>query len=343
MTLAVLIALPATAAYKVPHQADGRPDLSGAWSNASLTKLERDPKFGDRAVLTPAEAAEIEGASAAYNAMRNQPTKPGTKVEDIPCSPGFVGSNCGYNQGWTDPGDTVMRVDGKPRSSFITNPVNGRVPPLKPEAQAALAAKGVQVVARSQAEALKAGELAGKPGQNDNPEGRSLGERCLTVGAGWGPVMMPGLYNNNYEIVQSKDSVAIMTEMVHDVRVIRLNAQHRTDGVRPWFGDSIGHYEGDTLVVETTGYNPQQGLRGSSDNLKVTERFRRVSPDRMSYKFKVEDPTTWTQPWSGEYEFSKTKGLVYEYACHEGNYALEGILAGARDEERLARAASAKK
>jgi hypothetical protein len=336
---AVLAALatPAWAAdWKPPHMADGKPDLNGTWTNSSLTRLERDPKLGERLVLTPAETAKLEGDNKAYNTMRNQPTRPDQKIDEIPCSPGFVGSNCGYNQGWTDPGETVMRVRGEPRSSFITSPANGRVPAVRPEAQARMAARGVTPVARSQADALKAGELAGRPGQNDNPEGRSLAERCISMGQ---PLMQPGLYNNNYQITQSKDAVAIEQEMIHDTRIVRLNAKHRTDGARPWFGDPIGWYEGDTLVVETTNYSSKQNLRGASENLTLTERFTRVGPDRIRYQFKVEDPTTWDTAWSGEYEFGKAKGIVYEYACHEGNYALEGILAGARAEEEQARAA----
>ncbi len=148
--------------------------------------------------------------------------------------------------------------------------------------------------------------------------------------------MLPLLYNNTYKIVQGKDTVAIEVEMVHDVRIIRLNAVHRSDGLRPWFGDSIGHYEGGTLVVETTNFPPSQPFLGSWKNLKVTERFSRAGADRVLYQFKVEDPSVWTEVWGGEYEFSKAAGMLYEYACHEGNYGLPDILAGARAEEAAA-------
>ena len=155
----------------------------------------------------------------------------------------------------------------------------------------------------------------------------------MSFGSSSGPIMQPQLYNNTYQFVQSKDHVAIWVEMVHDVRIVRLNSKHRTDGVRPWMGDSIGWYDGDTLVVETVGFHPFQNLRGSSANLKMTERFTRVGPNRLLYQFKAEDPTVFAEPWGGEYEFNKATGSVYEYACHEGNYGLENILAGARAEE----------
>ena len=227
----------------------------------------------------------------------------------------------------------MIRVNGEGRTSMITFPANGRIPARKASAPAAVGARG-------------GGEGGGpdRPGQNDNPEGRSLGERCImSFGASSGPIMQPQLYNNNYQFVQSKDSVAIWVEMVHDVRIIPLKSEHRTEGVRPYMGDSIGHYEGDTLVVETINFNPkQQSVRGADANLKVTERFTRVGKTRLLYQFKVEDPTVWDQPWGGEYEFLPASGSVYEYACHEGNYGLENILAGAREEERLAAEAKSK-
>jgi hypothetical protein len=258
-------------------------------------------------------------------------------LDSIPCSPGFVGTNCGYNAGWIDPGDRIMRVNGKPVTSFITFPANGRIPPSLSGAPAVRVRGGGN-------EGGEGSTAPQRPGQNDNPEGRSLGERCImSFGQSSGPVMQPQLYNNNYQIVQSKDSVGIWVEMVHDVKIVHLNAKHRTDGVRPWMGDSIGHYEGPTLVVETTNFPQAQALRGAWQDLKVTEKFTRVAKDRILYQFTVEAPTVWAQPWGGEYEFGTAKGLVYEYACHEGNYGLEGILAGARDEERMAREAAAKR
>jgi hypothetical protein len=309
--------------------ANGRPDLEGTWTNATLTHLERPAEYGNRAVLTPQEVSALEKKNSDLVALGNQPTDPKATVKDLPadCS-GGRGENCNYNAAWTDPGTQVMRVHGEPRSSFITFPNSGRIPSLTPAAVA-----GGSVL-RRYGPPLPTGLR-----QNDNPETRALGERCLTsFGFSAGPVMLPLLYNNTYQIVQSQDTVAIVVEMVHDVRLIRLNAHHRADGLRPWFGDSVGHYEGNALIVETTNFPESQVFMGSWRALKVTERFTRVASGRLLYQFKVEDPATWTQPWGGEYEFSPAGGRLFEYACHEGNYGLADILAGARAEEAAAAA-----
>jgi hypothetical protein len=288
------------------------------------------------------EAAKIEGDTAFRNARINAPTaretqEKWTELAKGPdtldeCRGGSRGTACGYNAGWTDPGDLVMRVNGEPRTSMITFPANGRMPARVAGANAGRAGRAAVV------ESSEAGPGTTRPGQNDNPEGRSLGERCImSFGVSSGPVMTPQLYNNTYRLVQTKDYVAIWVEMVHDIRIVRLNSTHRTDGVRPWMGDSIGWWDGDTLVVETTNYHPLQNVRGAGPKLKVTERFTRVAGDRLHYAFKVEDPDTWVAPWGGEYEFGATSD-VYEYACHEGNYGLQNILAGARYDEQLAEA-----
>jgi hypothetical protein len=316
------------AGYKVPLNAYGQPDLEGTWTNATLTVLERPTQYGDRLVLSEDEVRKVESAEAKTIADGNAPTDPKVKTTDLPynCGRGFSGAGCGYNSAWIDPGSTVMRVDGQPRTSFITSTPNGRIPPYK---------SGVSVANPFAAMRMHYGE---------NPENQTLGERCLiSFGNSAGPVMLPLLYNNNYEIAQSKDSVAILIEMVHDVRIIHIGARHRTDGIRPWFGDSIGWYNGPTLVVETTNFPQAQAFRGAWKELKVTERFTRTAPNRIRYQFTVEDPTVWDTPWGGEYEFSPSTGtgVIYEYACHEGNYALEGILSGARADE-AASAAKAK-
>jgi hypothetical protein len=320
--------------YKAALTPSGIPDLQGVWTNASLTRLERDTKFGDRAAYTPQETAALEGDRKALVAVQAAPTDPNASTAQINGScevKGYTGGPaCGYNGAWTDPGDTVMRVAGQPRTSFITFPANGRIPARVAGAPDPGPRRGGGEGSRE----------ANRPGQNDNPEGRSIAERCIFMPTNSGPVLQSSLYNNNYQFVQSKDSIAINIEMAHEVRVIRLNAKHRTDGVRPYTGDSIGHFEGDTLVVETTNFSPQQNFRGSSEHLKVTEHFTRVGKDRLLYQFKVEDPTVWKEAWGGEYEFLPAAGLVYEYACHEGNYGLQNILAGAREEERQALAAS---
>ena len=309
-----------TAPYHAPRAVDGQPDLQGTWTNASLTPLERPAALGERKVMTADEVKAVEGKRAEVIAESSAPTKADFDLNKTPCyaanlTQGGATPDCGYNAFWVDHGDAVMRVNGEPRTSMITFPANGRMPPRLPRKPGApIPVRGVY----------------GRAGEN--PENQTLAERCITSFANHaGPVMLPSFYNSNYQIVQGRDSVAILVEMIHDVRIVRLNAQHSP--MKVWYGDSIGHYEGDTLVVETTNYNPNEALFGGSPDMKVTERFTRVGPTRLRYEFKVEDPTVWATPWGGEYEFSPAKGPVYEYACHEGNYALPDILAGARLEE----------
>src|SRR5277367_749922 len=312
-------AAPAGGAYKAPLNAYGQPDFEGTWTNATLTVLERPKEYGTRKVMTANEVKKIEGDDAKQVAEGNKPTDPKVKTSDLPheCGRGFSGAGCGYNSAWIDPGSTVMRVNGEPRTSFVTDPADGRLPPPK---------RGV-VVPNPYAH------------YGQNPENQTLAERCLTsFGYSAGPVMLPLLYNTNYEIAQSKDTVAIVVEMVHDVRIIHIGGKHRSDGERPWMGDSIGWYEGPTLVVETSNFPEATALRGAWKELKVTERFTRVGPHRILYQFTVVDPTVWDASWSGEYEFTASKGRIFEYACHEGNYALSGILAGARADEATAAA-----
>jgi hypothetical protein len=314
-------AIAQTAGYKTPRNAWGQPDLQGNWTNATITPAERDPKYGDRLALTEQEVKELESSNAQLVAEGNKPTDPNAKVTDLPtnCGRGFTGVDCGYNSAWVDPGTRIIDLQGVKRSSIIVEPKNGRIPPLTKEAQ----------------EKLKTRLVRGGRGSFDNPENRSLGERCiLSFGSSAGPPMLPLLYNNNYQIVQTRDEVAIDVEMVHDVRHIRLAGQHPPSNVKLWMGDSIGHWEGDTLVVETTNMRPEQAFRGASPELKVVERFTRVAPNQIKYSFTVSDPQTYTQPYTGEVALNAAKGPIYEYACHEGNYALPGILAGARTEEK---------
>lgn len=318
------------AEWKVPRTPDGKPDLQGNWTNATLTQLERSLEFGERKTLTPEEAAKIEGAAAQHVEENAKPTDPKAGILDLPtdCGYGFTGTNCGYNNFWVDRGTQVVRIDGQPRSSIITEPTNGRIPSLTP-----VGAK--EAGARMTAFRKGAGPV-------DGPEIRSLGERCLTsFGSSAGPPMLPLMYNNTYSIVQTADTVMILVEMVHDARVIRVGGKHVPGGVKKWYGDSIGRWEGDTLVVETTHFHPQQTFRGLGPDRKVTERFTRISRDQTLYQFKVEDPAL-TQPFAGELSLNATPDLMYEYACHEGNYALPGILAGAREEERAAAGAKLK-
>ena len=329
--------------WVAPRTADGAPDLQGNWSNETQTPLERMGKYGQ--TLTEEQAAALEKRALDVEEFRDRPSDPNapapakgggdelsppgekTFVEQIAEAAG--GAVGGYNGFWLDPGNKVIRIDGVARSSIIVDPPNGRIPPLT--------AEGKQRIAERMASMRKYS-------QYDHPELASLSDRCIiSFGSNAGPPMLPNyFYNNNYTIVQTKDHVMIMTEMNHDARIIRLGAQkHAPPQVRPWFGDSIGRWEGDTLVVETTNIHPTQlsqtsplwPYRGASEKLKVTERFTRTGPDVLLYKFTLEDPSTFTAPFSGELPFNRINEMIHEYACHEGNYALPGILAGARAEE----------
>jgi hypothetical protein len=306
--------------WEAPRTADGHPDLQGTWSNATITPLERPPEFGDRLLLTDAEARAQEEDVAKFNAAADAPTDPKTKTQDLPaeCAKGFSGANCGYNFFWIDPGTKVLTLNGEKRSSIITNPSNGRLPPLKPEAQLRL-------------QALFATFSSDGIGPADGPEMRPLGERCLlSFGSSAGPPMLPLLYNNNYQIVQTPDKIVILVEMVHDARVIRIGGAHVPANIRYWMGDSIGHWEGDMLVVETTNFRKEVDYRGSAANMKVTEWITRGAPNQIRYRFTVDNPDIYSRPWSGELVMNASRDKIYEYACHEGNYALPNILSGAR-------------
>ena len=310
--------------WQVPRTAFGQPDLQGNWSNATLTPLTR--RSGQTQALSRDEVLRIEsGAADAVNLAINEPSDP-----DRPLPPGGnhpicidSGTTC-YNEVYRDPGDRVAVVWGEPRSSILTRP-DGRVPALTSEARAMLAEiRG----ARSQP----------LGGGFDNPEDRPLAERCLaSFGSNAGPPMLPNYwYNNNYTIVQSPDAIVIMTEMVHDARIIHLGERTPLPGgIEPWFGDSWGRWDGNTLVVETTNINPENVFQGVplSDQGKIIERFTRSSDDAFIYEFTVDDPGRYAEPWGGELPFNRLDDLVYEYACHEGNYALEGVLRGARYDE----------
>jgi len=313
-------------AWIVPRTADGHPDLQGNWSNATITPIQRPD--GQNLVLTPDEVARIEGNRAERIEEEAAPTDPDRPAPPVggDGSTGAAGGVGGYNYFWIDAGDRVAVYDGQPRSSLITSPESGRRPPLTPEAQQRIAA------ARRDAPQF---------GPYDNPENRPMAERCiLSFGSNLGPPMLPNyFYNNNYTIVQTADHVMIMTEMVHDVRVIKLGERKPLPPhIRPYGGDSWGRWVGDTLVVETTNIHPEQDLQGiaPTEALRVIERFSRADENTINYEFTVIDPTTYTQPWGGEMPYNRLDAQVYEYACHEGNYALGNVLSGARAEERQA-------
>ena len=303
----------AESAWKVPRTPDGRPDLQGTWTNATLTRLERADTFGDRRALTPEEVAKIEGTEAQYVANAAKPSD--LKQKDPNCVNFQFG--CGYNNFWIDRGSRVVTVNGEKRSSLLIEPANGKVPPLTESRRLELAAERAA------------------HGSFDGPEARPLGDRCLLAfGSSSGPPMLPVLYNNHYQIVQNDDTVLILVEMVHDARIVRMNGRHVPTNVRKWMGDSIGRWDDDTLVVETTGFTQWEKFRGATPNVKVTERFTRTGPDSMLYQFRLEDPAAFTAPLAGEFPFYRTDERIYEDACHEGNYALPGILAGAREQEK---------
>jgi hypothetical protein len=305
-------------ARTLPRTPEGHPDLSGNWTNVTITPFEREE--GRSAVLTWDEVARLEGGAVARVERAAQPSDP-----DRP-PPQAGGSVGGYNNVYIDRGDRVAIVKGEPRSSLVTRPANGRRP--------ALSAEGRRRAAERRA-------FLGQFGDYDHPELRPLGERCIvSFGTSGGPPMIPNtFYNNNYTIVQTADHIMIMAEMVHDVRVIRLGEPKPLPaGVKLWFGDSWGRWEGSTLVVETTNLNPRHPFRSvvPTERTKVVERFTRVDEETILYDFTIDDPDNYTEPWGGEIPFTKFDDLLYEYSCHEGNYALQGILSGARYEESQA-------
>ena len=296
-------------AWKMPRTPDGHPDLQGIWNNSTRTPLERPAEFAGKPTLTDADAKVWEQKE--HQAWEDLD---GTSEGPLHKTKGSEGTGA-YNVLFYDMGSGLARVDGVKRTSMVIDPPDGRIPPVVPQARErnriAAAARSANV---------------------GNVKDHGLSERCIFVSMS-GPPMLPTLYNNNYQIVQSPDAIMIMAEEIHDVRIIRMNAQHAPENVRQWLGDSIGRWEGDTLVVETTNFTDQTRFRGSSKDLKVTERFTRVDSNNIVYKATIEDPSTWTKPWTVELPFAAAPGPIYEYACHEGNYAIEDILAGARKTE----------
>jgi len=311
--------------------AQQRPDLSGTYDTSTLTPLQRPAKFGVKLLLTEAEAEAIAEEEAATLAAANASTDPDREAppEGGDGSTGAYGNVGGYNLFWIDRGSGAVRIDGKWRTSIIIDPPNGRRPPMTREGRRASAARA-RMYRPNTGRAWWIDEGL-DPGPYDDPELRPLAERCLLgFGSTSGPPMLPVLYNNLKRIVQTEDTVMILVEMVHDARIIRLNSKHAPPDVRKWMGDSIGHWENDTLVVDTTNFRDQPALSGASRDLHVVERFRRLDDQTLLYQFTVDDPAVWTAPWTGEYTWRATEDRVYEYACHEGNYSFGGILRGAR-------------
>ena len=317
LMLAAATALTAQTNWKAPRTPDGQPDLQGNWTNATLTPFQRPPELGNKEFFTEDEAAAFEKQRIQANDV--------DRVEG-PRGAADLGRRA-YNNTWMDRGTHVTKYR---RTSLVVDPPNGRVPPYTPEAQKRY----------DEFKAYSAQHPA------DGPEDRYLTERCILFGAA-GPPMLPEPYNNNYEIVQNRNSVTILAEMNHDARTIPLDGRpHIPAEIKQWKGDSRGHWDGDTLVVESTNFrfNNQSRfgvawLDGLTDgNLKVTERFTRVDPNTIIYRATIDDPTVYTKPWTVELSMRKRTEPLYEYACHEGNYGLADILRGARAEEKAAAA-----
>jgi hypothetical protein len=324
---------PASAAdgTDIPRLPNGKPDLTGTYDAGTVTPVDRPPQYGNNLYLTPEEAKQLEESSAAFWAAAEQKSKGGERQAPQLGGDGNnmfgAGGVGGYNAFWIDPGSEAVMVDGKFRTSIIYDPPNGRRPPMTPQGMARMADNFSSFTHQNTGEATWLDHEG--PGPFDNPEDLALAERCL-LGFSGGPPMLPSLYNNYLRIVQTADHVVILAEMVHDARVVRIDSEHGPEEMRRWLGDSIGYWDGDTLVVETRNFRDDTGLYGGDQNLVVVERFSRAKNGNLNYHFRVEDPTAWTAPWAGEYEWQASDSRVFEYACHEGNYALGNILRGAR-------------
>jgi len=305
---ATLVLMPAphtgqTKTYTPPKTADGRPDFQGVWTNVTITPLERPADLKDKPFFTPQEAAQYEKQVVDRN---NADRRDGGAEADV---------SRAYNDAWWDRGTKVVKTL---RTSLVVDPPDGHVPAILPEA------------AKRQQERL----AQNRGHQYDGPENRPVQERCL-IWPTLGPPMLPSFYNNNYQIVQGPGYVAILVEMIHDVRIIPTDGRpHSPSSVRLWAGDSRGRWEGNTLVIDTTNFTNKTAFRGSSENLHLVERFTRTDAETLMYEVTVEDPSTWAKTWKIEVPMRKSSDPVYEYACHEGNYSLQGVLAGARADEK---------
>ncbi len=316
----------------IPRRPDGKPDLSGTYDVGTLTPLLRPERYGNRVEMTAEEAEALESYWATNMAKDYEPSNPdrtappeGGVAVQIPEAEGAAGKTGGYNHFYLDNGTTAFKLDGKYRTSILTDPPNGHMPPLTE--------LGRQ---RAQYAALNRHENTGtawwmdrEVGPYDDVELRPLAERCILARGAAGAPVLPSGYNNIKRVVQTDDYVMITIEWMHDVRIIRLNDERLPEDLLQWSGDSIGSWDGDTLVVETTNYREGNGVSRAALGLRVIERFSRIDADTLRYQFTVHDPA-FQQPYSGEYPWPSTDDLLYEYACHEGNYSLGGILRGAR-------------
>jgi hypothetical protein len=303
MKLFILVVAALPLAAQAPRTPDGKPDLQGVWTSATLTPLERPADLGNKQFFTKEEAVEWTKQFLQNN---NRDRRDGPAQVDV---------GRAYNEFWFSRGDAVVPTL---RTSLIIDPPDGRIPALTPDGQQ-------RAAARAERQRLHPA---------DGPEDRSLAERCINWPVA-GPPMIPGGYNNNYQIVQGPGYVTIVVEMIHDVRTISTDGRpHLPATVRQWMGDPRGHWEGNTLVVDTTNFTDKTNFRGSGENLHLIERFTRTGPNQLMYEFTVNDPASFTRPWTVQIPMAKTDGPLFEYACHEGNYGMEGMLRGARQQER---------
>lgn len=296
IAVAALLILPITSHAQegeIPRLANGLPDLQGTWDFRTITPLQRPVELGTKATLTPEEAAAFEAAQVE---LRNRDNFTDTSQTGD------------YNDFWYDRG---TQLDGDVRTSLIIAPDNGRIPELTEAAQA------------RRTERIEQARL------NRGIEVRPLSERCI-MGFNSGPPMIPSAYNNNVQLVQTEEHVLIHNEMVHNARIVRMNDSEHRASPRKWEGDSIGYWDGDTLVVETRNFARATSFGNSSENLALTERFWRIDANTIAYEFTIEDDTTWTEPWTVMFTMVKAEEPIYEYACHEGNYSMAGIMAGWR-------------
>jgi len=285
--------------YTPPRTPDGQPDLQGVWTNVTITPLERPANLAGKEFFTAAEARQYEKDTVDRN---NADRRDGGAQADL---------NRAYNDAWYDRGTRVVETL---RTSLVIDPPDGHIP---------------RVASQS-----AGGPPPGFGRPPEGPEDRSLPERCILWPTA-GPPMMPSFYNNNYQIVQSPGYVTILVEMIHDARIIPIDSRPHVDSkVRQWMGDSRGHWEGNTLVVETTNFNDKVRFQRAGQNMKLVERFTRTAPETITYEFTVTDPSAFAKPWTAQIPMKRTDGPIIEYACNEGNYAMEGMLAGARADEK---------
>jgi hypothetical protein len=340
-------AKPATE-FGIRRMPDGHPDLQGTYDLATMTPMER--LHGDPPVLTKEQAERLQNAEAARRNSdggalpRPSDKSTGTSFFEL-LERGGGGAVGGYNRLWMNQGSAYTVVDGQIRTSIVVDPPDGHVPPYNAAAKKRRASAFELPTSDAAEDSNQDAAAAARRGEYDNPEQRPLSERCLIgFGSTSGPPALPDyFYNDLHQIVQTPDSVMILTEMIHDARIVRMNAQHLPNTIRRWMGDSVGHWEGDTLVIDTANFTNKTRFRGSTENLHVVERLTRIDDKTLLYRFTVEDLQTWDRSWTGEMTWPATDKPILEYACHEGNYALGDVLRGARVQEREEAAAKSKK